>query len=272
MNKKANLEVQRKQNFIKTAAIVKQLDDIVEMHLDLIVGLPFDYWDDVKYSIEEVFKLYPPELQLGFLKFLKGTALRDKEEHGFVFEHEPPYQLIESKYLSKEELHDIVKLEHALEIYWNKKRTIVSLKYVTEHYSIFEFLLELGKFFGRKREYHKYTLSDVYEIILDFAEKNYPEDDILKQLICLDYYSYYKVKPKAFGSLETDKSKLSKILNNYNTDKSLGRYIGLDFNFDIMNYLIGNPIIRKDNTLILKYNGKDKAEIINQNLIEEQFN
>ena len=71
VNQKANLEVQRKQNFNKHKEIVKKLDDLIEMHLDLIVGLPFDYWDDIKYSIEEVFKLFPPELQLGFLKFLK---------------------------------------------------------------------------------------------------------------------------------------------------------------------------------------------------------
>ena len=56
------------------------------MHLDLIVGLALDEWGDIKYSIEEVFKLFAPEMQLGFLKFLKGTPVRDKyKEHGFVF-------------------------------------------------------------------------------------------------------------------------------------------------------------------------------------------
>jgi coproporphyrinogen III oxidase-like Fe-S oxidoreductase len=75
------------------------------MHLDLIVGLPLDYWDDNKNSFEEVFKLYPPELQLGFLKFLKGTPVREKyQQHGFVFDPVAPYQIIESNYLSKEQL------------------------------------------------------------------------------------------------------------------------------------------------------------------------
>ena len=62
------------------------------MHLDLIVGLALDEFEDIKYSFEEVFKLFAPELQLGFLKFLKGTPVRDKyEQHGFVFDPKPKF-------------------------------------------------------------------------------------------------------------------------------------------------------------------------------------
>ena len=146
VNQKANLEVSRKQNFEKTKRIIQELDYKIEMHLDLIVGLPLDYWDDIKYSFEEVFKLFAPEMQLGFLKFLKGTTMRDKEKHGFIYDQNPPYQIIESNYLSKEELAKIVQLENALEIYWNGKKTINTLKYITEQYSVFEFLLGLGIF------------------------------------------------------------------------------------------------------------------------------
>jgi radical SAM superfamily enzyme YgiQ (UPF0313 family) len=78
VNQKANLEVSRKQNFDKTSGIICQLRDYVEMHLDLIVGLPLDYLSDIAYSFEQVFALHPPELQLGFLKFLKGTPVREK--------------------------------------------------------------------------------------------------------------------------------------------------------------------------------------------------
>ena len=88
---------------------------------DLIVGLPLDRMDDIKYSFEEVFKLHAPELQLGFLKFLKGTPVREKYlEHGFVFDPEPPYQILKSNYLSEQELQQITQLEHALEIYWTR--------------------------------------------------------------------------------------------------------------------------------------------------------
>ena len=102
VNQKANLQVSRKQNFDKTSGVIKQLENKIEMHLDLIVGLPLDEWEDIKMSIEEVFKLHPPELQLGFLKFLRGTPLRNKhQQHDYVFDPMPPYQMIQSKYLSK---------------------------------------------------------------------------------------------------------------------------------------------------------------------------
>src|SRR5690606_35493016 len=102
VNQKSNLEVKRKQNIEKTANVIKQLDDTIERHLDLIVGLPFEYLNDLKYSFESVFKLYPPELQLGFLKFLKGTPVRERYEmYGYVFDPNPPYQIIKSDFLSE---------------------------------------------------------------------------------------------------------------------------------------------------------------------------
>jgi radical SAM superfamily enzyme len=174
------LEASRKQNLEKTSAVIKTLENKIEMHLDLIVGLPLDYWDDIKYSIEEVFKLFPPELQLGFLKFLKGTPVRDTyKQHGYVFDPLPPYQIIESNYLSREELHQITVLEEALEIYWNKKRTINTLKYITKNYSIFDFLLGLGNYFKTRKDFHQYALIDVYDIIFDYAEQHFSNDPII---------------------------------------------------------------------------------------------
>jgi anaerobic magnesium-protoporphyrin IX monomethyl ester cyclase len=166
VNQKANLQVSRKQNFDKTSAIIKQLENKIEMHLDLIVGLPLDEWADIKMSIEEVFKLHPPELQLGFLKFLRGTPLRDKhQQHDYVFDPLPPYQMIQSKYLSKEELFRITLLEEALEIYWNKKRAVLTLKYISHQYSIFDFLLGLGEYFKSRRDFHQHTLYDIYDVL-----------------------------------------------------------------------------------------------------------
>ena len=79
VNQKSNLAVSRKQNFDKTKAIIAAIRDKVEIHLDLIIGLPYDYWQETKESFEGVFELFPPELQMGFMKFLKGTTMRDKE-------------------------------------------------------------------------------------------------------------------------------------------------------------------------------------------------
>lgn len=263
VNQKANLEVKRKQSFEKTTGIIKQLDYKVEMHLDLIVGMALDYWDDIKYSIEEVFKLYAPEMQLGFLKFLKGTPVRHKaEQHGFVYDPNPPYQIIESNYLSKEQLHRIVELEHALEIYWNGKKAINTLKYVTQHYSIFDFLLGLGHFFGTQKDFHKYSLTDVFEIITAYSKKEFPADAVLQQLIAVDYYLHFKVKPKNLFLDEVDFTDKTKLIEELKLNHHKYRYIVLPLDFDFKAFKNEQKIVNANKPLIIQYNGTGKAELV----------
>jgi anaerobic magnesium-protoporphyrin IX monomethyl ester cyclase len=262
VNQKANLEVSRKQNFEKTKRIIQELDYKIEMHLDLIVGLPLDYWDDIKYSFEEVFKLFAPEMQLGFLKFLKGTTMRDKEKHGFIYDQNPPYQIIESNYLSKEELAKIVQLEHALEIYWNGKKTINTLKYITEQYSVFEFLLGLGIYFGTKKEYHKYSLTDVFDIITQYAEKNHPEDAVLKKLIAIDYYLHFKVRPQSLYFKGLEKTEQNKFIEKTGLNYHKYRYIVLPLDFNFYSFSRNNKIKQENSHLIIQYSGTTKAEVI----------
>jgi anaerobic magnesium-protoporphyrin IX monomethyl ester cyclase len=263
VNQKANLQVSRKQNFDKTKHIIQVLEHKVEMHLDLIVGLALDEWQDIKYSIEEVFKLFAPEMQLGFLKFLKGTPVRDKyQEHGFVFDAMPPYQIIESNYLSKQQLADIVKLEHALEIYWNGKKAINTLKYVTSQYSIFDFLLELGIYFGTQKDYHKYSLTDVFDIITQFVEKKYSNDAVLKQLIAIDYYLHFKVKPKQLFLNEIAHTEKFKLIEQKKLNHHKYRFVILPLMFDYKIFSRENKIKMENHNLVIQYNGSSKAAIV----------
>lgn len=264
VNQTANREVSRKQNFDKTKSIIRQLQDKVEMHLDLIVGLPLDYWNDIRYSFEEVFSLFPPELQLGFLKFLKGTPMRSEkhEAHGFIYDPRPPYQIIESKYLSKEELHRITQLEHALEIYWNKKRALNTLRYVAQRYSSFDFLLGLGVAFGEQREYHRYSLDDVYSILYQYVVNHYNDDLILKQLIAIDYYLHHKVRPKPLEWAECSKQESSRWVEQLRLNKEGYRYIALPLAFDWEIWSQQAEIHEQANTVMIQYKGNQAATIL----------
>jgi anaerobic magnesium-protoporphyrin IX monomethyl ester cyclase len=262
VNQQANLLVSRKQNFEKTKNIIRQVENHVELHLDLIVGLALDYFDDIKYSFEEVFKLFAPELQLGFLKFLKGTPVREKfAEHGFVFDPNPPYQIIESNYLTRAELHQIELLEHALEVYWNKPRAFHMLKYVTQKYSIFDFLAGLGTYFSERKDLHQYTLKDVYELLFGFAEMHYPDDDILKQLITLDYYLYYKVKPETLFMPEIPRAEKYALLDSLKLNHNKFRFVVLALSFDFNVFEKENRIEKGDCMVILTYDGVSKARM-----------
>ena len=256
VNQKANLEVSRKQNFDKTAAVIKQLDDIIEMHLDLIVGLPLDEWEDIKFSFESVFALHPSELQLGFLKFLRGTPVRDKhEKYGYEFDPNPPYQIIKSDSLSAYQLEQIVLLEEALEVYWNKKRAIHTLKYVADKYSIFDFLHQLGVYFNSRYDFHHHTLFDVYDALNNFIIENYQEDINLQLLMTIDYQLNYKVKPQQRYLPEIDKSLKSELILNHKLDHHQYRFVIMECN-DVCKSYFKN--LEENKYLVVQYSGTDK--------------
>lgn len=259
VNQAANLEVSRKQSFEKTKSIILQLQDKVEMHLDLIVGLALDYWDDIKYSFEEVFKLFPPELQLGFLKFLKGTPMRDKlDQHGFVFDPNPPYQIIESNYLSKEQLQKIEVLENALEIYWNKKRAPYTLQYVTAKYSIFEFLMGLGHHFGTDHDYHKYALTNVFDKLHTYAQQVFPEDQILQEFIAIDYYLFHKIRPKVQYVGEVDHAQRNLIIQQGGLNHHKFRFVILALHFNFEQFATTRQLEMTPSELVIQYDGTEK--------------
>jgi anaerobic magnesium-protoporphyrin IX monomethyl ester cyclase len=260
VNQKANLEVSRKQNFEKTSGIIRQLDNKIEMHLDLIVGLPLDYFEDIRYSFEQVFLLFAPELQLGFLKFLKGTPVRDKyEQHGYVFDPEPPYQIIESHYLSKEQLASIVVLENALEIYWNRKRALHTLRYITKKYSVFDFLMQLGFYFEARSAFHQHSLVDIFSHLYHFALEQYPQDKVLHELITVDYYLYTKIRPQDLFGKEAHKRDMHQWLNQLQWHHLPYRFVALPISFLWKAFLETEEIVPATDRLWIRYDGKSKS-------------
>lgn len=265
VNQKANLEVSRKQNFEKTKEVILQLNDKIEMHLDLIVGLPLDYFADIKYSFEQVFAIHPPELQLGFLKFLKGTPVREKyEKYGFVFDHNPPYQIIRSNFMSESELQAVHNLEEALELYWNKKRAMNTLKYAEKNYGIFDFLIGLGAWFEEHSDFHKHTLNESFELLANYCRKTYPEDQVIQELIGVDYYLHFKVKPKTMFIKQVEKSVHLQTMKTLQIDPLKVRVVSLPLSFDYNSLIKKRELIKKPSILCLQYNGDQKAIEVGQ--------
>lgn len=271
VNQKANLDVKRKQNFLKTKEIILKLHHKIEMHLDLIVGLPFDTITEIKYSFEEVFRLFAPELQLGFLKFLKGTPMRDKAIHEYEFDPMPPYTLIKSKYLSPSELQSIVCLEHALEIYWNRKRAVHLLRYVALKYSSFDFLMGLGIYFGTRRSYHDFTLNDIYQIAAEYIRKEYADDPVLIQLLTLDHVLQFKSKPGTTFLAEDESLLKDKMIKNFKSSKGKFRHMAIPLNISLKQLEENDRIEETKHMLLISYNGMDKPTYFSsshQNLME----
>jgi len=270
VNKKANLEVSRKQDFEKTKGVILELKDHVDMHLDLIVGLPLDYWNDVKFSFESVFKLYPPELQLGFLKFLKGTPVREKhQDHGYVLDPKAPYQIIRSNYLSEQELYDITLLEHALEIYWNKPRLKNTLMHVAEQYSIFDFLWGLGLAFKASHgRFIGFTLDQVYTIASGYIQMTFPDDQVMMEMLGIDHWLQHKIKPSKSFLQEYDKKEKFALLDAYKLPHNKFRFTVTQISFDFGLWERENTIASTPTMLVIAFDGQTNSRVLDLSALE----
>ena len=191
-----NKAVKRIQNFERLSAVVKQLmdDGKCDLHLDLIAGLPYETYERFQQSFDDVFAFRAKELQLGFLKLLRGTNLRkDADEYGYIYQNEPPYEMIENKWLSQDDVKKIHLAEDMLEKYWNSGRFTKTMKCVMEEVdSAFDFFYQLGCFY-QDHQYKTigYQLDELY-CYLD----NYLNSQEKHELLIQDYLSQFKVKPK----------------------------------------------------------------------------
>lgn len=263
LNARSNREVRRKQNFGNIRTFIEQISDKVEIHLDLIVGLPYDYYDDIRYSFEEVFKLFAPELQLGFLKFLKGTPIRaNYREHGYSFDRFPPYQIIESKYLSTTEIEKIGLAEHALDIFWNKKRAPHTLRYAALQYSIFDFLVGLGEFWKDSNGLTNDGLTGLYTLLHHYAVITYPADIVLHELIALDYYLQHKVKPGIRFLPEVSKVERNQTIDRLKLNHHQYRYVMHPVHFAVADFLETGLATSASDRLIIEYSGTNIPRII----------
>ena len=118
------------------------------VHLDLIAGLPFESYDSFILGFESAYDAEPRMLQLGFLKLLHGTALRDTAtRYGIAFSLEPPYTVEETATFTKEELHSLHVMEAAFDRLYNSGRHRRALKYLHKTLSVspFAFYLTVGR-------------------------------------------------------------------------------------------------------------------------------
>jgi len=146
-------------------------------------------------------------------------------------------------------------LEKALDIYWNKKRTLNTLRYIARHYSTFEFLLGLGKYFYSQKGFLKYNLNDVYSIIYDYTNLHFSENNLISELIAIDYYLQSKIKPKTLFISEIDRKQKYQLLDNLGLNHNKFRYIIFPIESQTATFLSSTGTTSTNNLAILQYDG-----------------
>lgn len=169
----------------------------VMQHLDLIAGLPGEDLDSFKKSFNDVHAIRPDEIQLGFLKLLKGSSMREEaEKWGIVYSPYAPYEIIRSKDISYEELLLLKKVEAIVDKYYNSCKFNNVIKFFLNIYEKpFDFYYDLAMFFEEKGNF-KRSIGNVeyYKILLDFyLEKIGGEDEgLFKEVLKFDYLCFNK--------------------------------------------------------------------------------
>ncbi|CAG9620540.1 B12-binding domain-containing radical SAM protein [Sutcliffiella rhizosphaerae] len=202
-NDATNELVMRKQNFSKLSRTVTMVKDggKIDQHLDLIAGLPEEDYHSFKKTFNDVFAMRPEELQLGFLKMLRGTGLRIRsKDHQYVYMDHAPYEILGNNVLSFDDIIRIKQVEDVLEKYWNDHRMDTTVEHlVTKVFETpFDFFQNFGSFWdkeGWSRIGHQ--LEDLYKRLYAFL-KNEDQDTltVIESLMKYDYLRHQKFKPR----------------------------------------------------------------------------
>ena len=124
-------EIRRKMNFEEVKRIVKRVQEKgnVHQHLDLIAGLPYEDYERFAQSFRDVYALHPEQLQLGFLKVLKGSYMEEKaEDYQLVFQERPPFEVLSTKWLSYEDVIRLKGIEEMVEVHYNSGQFVHTME------------------------------------------------------------------------------------------------------------------------------------------------
>ncbi len=164
----------------QTADLLQKIARLISLgnchiHVDLIAGLAYEDYDSFADSFNRVYALGADNLQLGFLKLLKGTSVRrEAQQHGYLFRAEAPYEVIANAYLSAQELVRLKMIEHVLDLYANKGGFSQALAFLctAAAETAFQFYETLSAWFYEKGYQHRsHKKEDLYRILYAFAKE-----------------------------------------------------------------------------------------------------
>ena len=168
-------EIHRTMNLERLREVVERINSFhnIHQHLDLIAGLPFEDIQSFSKSFDDVYKMEPEQLQLGFLKVLKGSLMMEnREQYGLLYQEKPPYEVLSTKWISYQDILRLKGIEDMVEVYYNSRQFENTIKQLEKYFEgPFAMYDALALF------YHKEKLTELNHSRLERYE-------ILYQFIC----------------------------------------------------------------------------------------
>ena len=222
--------IRRVMNFEKVGEIVTQIQSAgnIHQHLDLIAGLPYEDIDSFAHSFDDVYRLKPEQLQLGFLKVLKGSFMESQiANYRLAYKDRPPYEVLYTKWLSYEDVIRLKSIEEMVEVYYNSRQFTHTMEALEQEYdSAFDMYDGLGRYYT-EHELDKinHKRSARYEILLDYVKEYHgDQEEKFRELLTYDYYlrENAKTRPEFAGEYLVSKEFLRAF---YENESEKGRYL-----------------------------------------------
>lgn len=189
-NKDTLNSINRAYNFENEKKIIKHLIKCtnIKLHTDLIIGLPFETLEIFKKSFNDLYALYPHEIQVGFLKFLKGTDIYQKKDmYDYKFNNYPPFEVLENKFMKYNEISYLKNFETIFEMLYNSGHFKNTLKLIEKIYEndYFKMYSSITDYFITN-EYmdRKISTDECFEIINTIFQDNI----LINQALTYDYF------------------------------------------------------------------------------------
>ena len=194
--------IHRTMDFEKLKGIVDRIHSFgnIHQHLDLIAGIPYEDYDSFRNSFNDVYALKPQQLQLGFLKVLKGSHMMEMcREYGIVYKTQEPYEVLSTKWLDYDHVLKLKTVENMVEVYYNSGQFQNTLEYLEKFFpDAFSIYERLGSFYMEKGYGDvSHTRMRRYEILLEFLE-DMPEISVdqVKDQMVYDLYLRENLKSR----------------------------------------------------------------------------
>ncbi|MBD7909948.1 B12-binding domain-containing radical SAM protein [Clostridium cibarium] len=233
----------------------------IKQHLDLIAGLPWENLESFIKSFNDVHSIKPEEIQLGFLKLLKGSSMREEsDKYGMVYSPYPPYEILKTDKISYKEILILKKVEAVVDKYYNSQKFNNILNYFYPKFdTAFKFFYELGEHFEKKGYFNRNIgNSEYYKVFIDFNNEILnSSEEVLKDIIRYDYLSFNKKRGiPEFLKVKIDKGEEEKIKNKYRDRYAFREYSIEKFSIDIEEYIKKGIVINKDTYYLVGNNGE----------------
>lgn len=270
INRRTDLEKIREK-----VGIIKSMGNI-HQHLDLIAGLPFEDYASFANSFNQVYAMKPDQLQLGFLKVLFGSNMKTmSQEYGIKHLSYPPYEVLETKWLSYRDVLKLKEVEEVVEIYYNSMQFVNSIAYIEKFFDTpFQFYERLGSFYKRNSlngEKHsritRYGLLRKFALLIEGKKK--PDIEKIDELLTLDVYlrENIKTRPKFAKDMNLYKKEIQSVFRHERLSEILPDYAEYDSkqiakmtHIEVFEHL---DVDRKDKEFIL-FDYKNRSPLNNQ--------